>query len=251
MVLLTINPPVIAHRGASREAPENTLLAFQKAKEHGARWLEFDVMLTACGRVVVFHDESLERTTNGSGKVNESTYDYIKTLDAGSWFDRRYHQARVPLLEEVLFFLEAAALMANIELKFFGGEERLLVAAVLKVIADCWPKKNPPLLFSSFSLEVLHELRRQAPNALLGLLMDDFLPDWQKQALALNCASIHINQQVMSVGTVQKLKMLNKPLFCYTVNDSSRAGELFSWGVDAVFSDQPGSLLQGLPAQES
>ena len=80
-------PPVIAHRGASAYAPENTLAAFVKAAQLGIRWIECDVMQAACGEVIIFHDETLERTTNGKGDVDRYPYSYLQSLDAGSWFD--------------------------------------------------------------------------------------------------------------------------------------------------------------------
>src|SRR5262245_86406 len=109
---LIFKPPLIAHRGASAYAPENTLAAFKKAKELGAQWLEFDVQLTACGEIVVFHDERLERTTNGRGWIHEKPYSYLKTLDAGSWFNSQFAGEKIPTLVEALEFLRQNNLMA-------------------------------------------------------------------------------------------------------------------------------------------
>jgi glycerophosphoryl diester phosphodiesterase len=102
---LKISPPIIAHRGASAYAPENTIAAFLKAYELGVRWVEFDIMLTADNQAVVIHDETLDRTTNGTGLISECTYDQIKTLDAGIKFGPKFANQKIPLLEEVILKL--------------------------------------------------------------------------------------------------------------------------------------------------
>lgn len=241
--LLVPHPPVIAHRGASAYAPENTLAAFRKAKALGATWIEFDVMLAACGEVVVFHDETLERTTNGRGKLSDYCYDDLKTLDAGSWFHPQFAAEKIPSLKEVLLFLEQVPLCANIELKPLPGQEQALVQQVLSLVNHHWPKHITPPLFSSFSIEAMRELRKQSPASLLGLLMDRFLVDGEKIVQTLDCVTVHINQDVINPENLARLKTLAKPIFCYTVNDASRAAELFSWGVDAVFSDCPDKII--------
>ena len=114
---LTFSPPFIAHRGACRLAPENTLSAFVKAAQLGVKWVELDVMQAACGEVVVFHDETLERTTGAKGKVSDYPYTYLQTLDAGSWFNPRFSGEHIPTLVEVMEFLSSMHMNANIELK--------------------------------------------------------------------------------------------------------------------------------------
>src|SRR3990167_3541643 len=138
MDLIEINPPVIAHRGASAYAPENTFAAFLKAKELGARWLEFDVMLAACGEVVVIHDETLNRTTNQSGLVDHATYADLKTLDAGSWFDPLFSTEIIPTLEMTIDFLYRHQLAANIEMKAPIGKEEITAKKVLDIIQAHW-----------------------------------------------------------------------------------------------------------------
>ena len=113
---ISVIPPVIAHRGVSALAPENTMIAFAKAKEYGLRWIEFDVTVAACGTVVVMHDDELERTTNGVGKITDVTFDYLSTLDAGSWFAPEYSGIKIPTLKDVLLFLNQNQMAANIEI---------------------------------------------------------------------------------------------------------------------------------------
>lgn len=120
---ISFNPPIIAHRGASKYTPENTFAAFRKAKELGINWVEFDVMLTADGEVVVIHDETLERTTNGTGAVIAQAYSYLRTLDAGSWFDPSFANEKIPTLREVIKLLNELDMFANIEIKAQSGNE--------------------------------------------------------------------------------------------------------------------------------
>lgn len=235
------NPPWIAHRGASLDAPENTMAAFRAAKDAGARWLEFDVMLAACGEPIVFHDETLERTTNGQGSVHEYSYSILKTLDAGSWFDPRFQGERIPRLSEVLAFLEKESLSANIEIKASRDQERETVTSVLKLLAKYQSLSRP--LFSSFSIETLKELRLQAKNASLGLLMSDWEPDWEVIYEDLQCSSLNLHHKLLNSQVLEILKNKGHLVLTYTVNEPTQALELLSWGVDAIFTDCPGRMI--------
>jgi glycerophosphoryl diester phosphodiesterase len=234
---ISITPPVIAHRGASDRAPENTLAAFLKAHELGARWAEFDVMLSACGEVVVFHDETLTRTTNGIGRVDEYPYSYLQTLDAGSWFNPSFSQQRIPTLAEVIDFLCQQQMAANIEIKPVMGNEQLTVQKVLAVIQRCWRDPSLPLLISSFSLPTLEYVRQFAPKALIGLLTGAWFPQWQSVCDALSCVSVHVNEKTLDSSKVAEIKATGRLVLSYTVDEPQRAEQLFAWGVDAVFSN--------------
>src|SRR5687767_2537589 len=119
--MIRFDPPVIAHRGASFYAPENTMAAFRKAAQLGVNWVEFDVVATKDGMPVVFHDDELNRTTNGVGMLSDYSHAYLQTLDAGSWFDARFAGETIPTLAQVLTFLAEMKLNANIELKALGS----------------------------------------------------------------------------------------------------------------------------------
>lgn len=234
--MLTFNPPLIAHRGASGLAPENTLAAFIKAKELGINWVEFDVMLTSCGEVVVIHDETVDRTTNGKGLVVEQTYASLKKLDAGSWFNPIFFKERIPTLKQVLELLNKLQLSANIEIKAQLGMEKETVARVLQNLEQT--KLHYPFLISSFSLTILENVRKQSSSCLLGFLMDKWLPDWLSLCDQLNCATVNVNERILDHDKVQQIKKSGRFVLAYTVNDAERAKELFSWGVDAVFADR-------------
>lgn len=245
MSVIKFVPPVIAHRGASKLAPENTLAAFRRAKEYGAHWVEFDVMLTKCGEAVVIHDETLERTTNGAGRVADFTYAELLTLDAGSWFSPVFQGEKIPTLKEVILLLNQLPMHANIEIKPCEGFETATVKKVLQVIAECWQQKNPPLI-SSFSRPVLQDVANFAPTSQLGFLMHEWEEDWREFSDRLNCTSINVNQEILTTENMATLKTSGRYLLSYTVDDVARARELFSAGVDAVFSNCPLQFLEHL-----
>jgi glycerophosphoryl diester phosphodiesterase len=230
---LKISPPVIAHRGASAIAPENTFAAFKKAKELGLTWVELDVMLAESGEVIVMHDNELNRTTNGTGKVIARPYRYIKTLDAGSWFNPIYHDEKVPLLEEVLELLKSLKLSANIEIKSLPGYEELLSKHVMTLIE---PYKIS-LFISSFSHIVLKLIHEENPALPLAFLMDTWNPDWETICHDIKPVAINVNHEILDHQKVKKIKGAKRLLLAYTVDDPLRAKELFSYGVDAVFSN--------------
>lgn len=238
MPILHFSPPVIAHRGASGYAPENTLAAFAKAKACGARWVEFDVQLTADQEVVIFHDDLLQRTSNGQGPLSQQTYAQLQTLDAGSWFDVNVPQS-IPRLRTVLQFLQQENMAANIELKPLLGQEEILAARVAEECRALQCLDSPDILFSSFSIPALQALRQVAPHALLGLLMDTWFDEWPTVCAALDCVSVHVNYHVLNKVRAAAIKSMQKYLLCYTVNDPKLALTLFAQGVDAVFSDYP------------
>ena len=243
MDTLSFQPPIIAHRGASAYAPENTLIAFVKAAQLGIRWIECDVMQAACGEAIIFHDETLDRTTNGKGYVERYPYTYLQSLDAGSWFDPIFSGERIPTLRALLEFLQNTAMHANIEIKALPGQEDALVKIVAKEIMTHFGERANNILFSSFSVAALYALRRYLPHCQIGLLLHEWEADWEKTYDSLHCVSLHINHEIIFSYIAHQLKKDNKIVLCYTVNDPARATELYSFGVDAVFSDAPDRIL--------
>jgi glycerophosphoryl diester phosphodiesterase len=243
---ISFDPPVIAHRGASNLAPENTLSAFVKAAASGAKWVEFDVMLAACGEAVVIHDETLERTTNGTGNVSDYPYSYLRTLDAGSWFHPRFANERIPTFKEVIEVIKEQGLNANVEIKALPGLEDKTVRKVLSDIENYWPANAAPPLISSFSMEALKLVRAYSPTALIAILIHEWFEAWYDYTEELACVSLDINHEILDAEKVKLIKATGRFLLCYTVNNPRRALELFSWGVDAVFTDQVNVILKAL-----
>lgn len=246
MASLNFYPPVIAHRGASAYAPENTLVAFTKAAQLGVKWLEFDVMLAACGKPIIFHDETLDRTTNAFGDISQYSNAYLQSLDAGFWFDPRFSGEKIPTLQQTLEFLSNTKMCANVEIKPLPGQEKSTAIHAFNEVMTYFPQPHSSILFSSFSIESLQCLRKLSPDCFLGLLLHEWEPNWQTVCESLQCVSVHVNEEIMTREAAQRIKDMGKFLLCYTVNNPMRAIELYSWGVDAVFSDAPDKILQAL-----
>lgn len=246
MALFNFTPPVIAHRGASAYAPENTMAAFVKAAQLGIKWVEFDVVLAKCGTPIIFHDETLDRTSNAIGAIDSLSYAQLQSLDAGRWFDPSFSGERIPTLQQVLIFLRDAGMSANVEIKPMPGKEELTVINTLDVMRRCVGRGlqagssfELPILFSSFSIPTLRYLRRHAPDSHIGLLLEQWEPGWQAVCEELRCVSVHTDELIINTETAKTVKNMDRQLLCYTVNKPARAKELISLGVDAVFSDYP------------
>lgn len=234
---------VIAHRGASAYAPENTLAAFVKAAELGATWVEFDVMLAACGQAIIFHDETLERTTDGEGEVRDFTYAELKKLDAGGWFSPEFAGQKIPSLSELFDCLASHGLGANIEIKALPGQEEETAERVVTMIQNSWPSQCPKPLVSSFSEKSLRTARHCDPDLALGLLLEHWEADWQKLADDLQCHTVHLDAEIVTEKRVQSIAQSGRAILSYTVNEPKQAREFFAMGVDAVFTDKPDLIL--------
>jgi glycerophosphoryl diester phosphodiesterase len=242
--IFDFNPPIIAHRGASAYAPENTLIAFIKAIQMGAKWIEFDIMQSASGELVIFHDENLARTTNGTGELQQCSYAYLQTLDAGSWFDPAFSGERIPSLQHVFQFVYNTQLSVNIEIKAQNGQEEKLIVQLQKEIACHLKAFHHRLLFSSFSVKSLQILRKYLPTVHIGVLIDNWNMDLcDHTSQILNNISVHIDEELLTKDRVKLIKEKDKILLAYTVNCKKRAQKLLSFGVDAIFTDKPDILL--------
>lgn len=230
-------PKVIGHRGAAGYAPENTLASIRKAADLGARWVEFDVMLSQDEVPILMHDDTLNRTTNDQGPISEKTSSDLKTLDAGSWFDESFAGERVPTLVEALTLAELLGIGCNVEVKPAPGNNEKIASAVAEVINKS--KRSVSILVSSFSEAVIASLHRDFSDMPRGLLVDKIPDDWRSRLqkwdfFSLNCDYKHLNQE-----QADAIKGAGYQLLCYTVNEPESAASLFNWGVDAIFSDYP------------
>jgi glycerophosphoryl diester phosphodiesterase len=240
-------PRVIAHRGVSSRAPENTLAAFRLAQEQGAGMVELDARLARDGALVVIHDSTLDRTTDGHGRVIETDSTVIRRLDAGSWFDPRFRGERVPTLEEALALLARLGLAVNVELKADPGEERRTGAEAARLVERVWPAEGPPVLVSSFEEEALAAARREAPELPRGLLRERAGPDWREAMERLACTTLHLGSHHVDEAGLRELYREAVPVLVYTVNSPAEARRLFDLGVRAVFSDVPDVILPVAP----
>ena len=196
MQVLPFEDKIIAHRGASLQCPENTMAAFNCAFQNGAKVIEFDVMLTKDAVPIVIHDENLRRTTNARGKVANFTFAEIEKLDAGSWFSKKFHGERIPSLAQVIEFMLFVDLQANIEIKAQPENIEATVTAVLSLLNQEWPRNKTLPLISSSDYKTLSILRDLAPEVQLGIVMDSWRSDWQRDANDLGLTSIHLSKKI-------------------------------------------------------
>ena len=237
-------PRIIGHRGSPRAAPENTLASFRRAAADGATWVEFDAALTLDGRVVIFHDDALDRTSDGSGLLAEATFESVTALDAGSWFGPAFKGEMIPTLEEALECFAGLDLGFNMELKTDAGREVELAAAALPIAVACWPSDRPIPLISSFSRQAVAAAKDIAPQWPRGLIFDRLPQDWAETSKILGLTTLNANHKHLTREQVIEVRGAGYAVMAYTVNEPARAEVLFSWGVDAVFTDIPGEMLR-------
>lgn len=239
--------PVIAHRGASARAPENTLAALRLAKAAGAGWVEVDVKLSRDGKCILMHDELLQRTTNGRGQVAQHDLDELKHLDAGSWFARRFAGERIPTLEEAIATCQELGLEINLEIKPCPGRSHETALRVVEDLRRHWPSGRPWPLISSFAVAALEEVRLHAPEMPRGLLIGRRVTRRALDMLdRLECAALHCDARGVSGELAARLRADGRPLLCYTVNDGNWARRLVAMGVAAVITDRPAEMKAAL-----
>lgn len=234
---------VIGHRGASAYAPENTMASFRQAHELGIQWVEFDVKLTRDNQLIIFHDSTLERTTNGAGEVAQYTFAELSKLDCGSWYSLAFLGERIPKLSTIVTQLAAWGMCANLEIKACRGREKETAMAVMDFVCKEWPSNMPLPLISSFSLESLQVVRDRSEHQPIGLLANRCPNDWQALWDRLQFCSIHLYHRSFEPTILQTFKAHGLKTIAYTVNQPKRATQLFRWGLDAVFSDRPDKII--------
>ncbi len=237
-------PRIIAHRGSPRAAPENTLASFRQAATEGAKWVEFDAALTADNRVVIFHDDDLDRTSDGSGPLAETLFETTQALDAGGWFAPAFRGEMIPTLEEALELFVALGLSFNMELKTDPGREVALAEIALPIAAACWPADLPPPVISSFSRQAVAAAKEILPAWPRAMLFDHLPEDWDELGKSLGAMSLNANQKHLTREQVMEVRGAGYAVMAYTVNEAARAETLFGWGVDAIFTDIPGEMLK-------
>lgn len=211
---------VVAHRGFSAVAPENTLAAIRKAIEAGATGCEFDVYAAKDGPVVLMHDATVDRTTDGSGKVTELTVGELRRLDAGSWKDRSFAGERVPTLEEALKLLKGSGCQAVIEIKMEGISKRVVETVRATGMLD----EAAVIAFSSTVVKEVRSLEPRLPCAWLSGEKLEGSPtrrtDWiARKARQCNTNMIDLNYSMLSPEVVSKLKERGLIVWTWTVND--------------------------------
>ena len=231
-------PKVIAHRGASGTAPENTLAAFSRAADLGATGVELDANITSDGIVVIIHDESVDRCSNGKGAVATKTFEQIRELDAGGWFADEFIGERIPTLKEAIELIIRRGLFLNLEIKPSPGFERETAIKVAHDINEYWPA-NAPIIVSSFSETAIDVFHQTAPQIPCAIISDSVPENWREIAARYNCASIHLHYLAAKPDIVREIKSAGYLVLVYTVDDPVIADNLYAIGVDGIFTNFP------------
>ncbi len=240
-------PKVIGHRGAKAYAPENTLESIRTAASLGVAWVELDVKLTKDSVPIIFHDEELDRTTNGTGLVAQTKYEDLRDLDAGSWFGDSFVAARIPTLEQALDEIVKAGMGRTLEIKPCPGREKETAEVALDHLSQMWDDLDN-LLISSFQHVSLEAALDLAPDYARGLLIggEEMPENWMDLADYLDVSTINLGSKLVTREIADDIMDMEKPLLVYTVNDPLQARSLQKLGVDGFFSDCPDVILENL-----
>ena len=230
-------PRYVAHRGAGKLAPENTLAAMRVGHAHGYRMVELDVKLSGDGVPFLLHDDTLDRTTDGHGRADALTWSELSKLDAGGWHSAEYAGEPLPTLSSVARWAIANGVACNIEIKPMPGRERDTGGAVALDAAAFWRASSVPPLLSSFSEEALAAARDAAPDLRRALLLERMPTDWEARLSRLACIALDADYRELDAGIVATAKAAGYKVLTYTANDPKAVAQLSAWGVDAIITD--------------
>ena len=234
---------LIAHRGASGYAPENTMAAFRKAVAMGMSFIETDLQLTRDARFVAIHDESVNRTTNGQGAVHDLTLAELRRLDAGSWFASSFTGERIPTLEEVLEFAKRHDVVFYLEIKPQGswGGEHALIGALRE------SGEIARTVVISFDANIVSTVRKAEPTLMTGLLYDGQVEKPIEKALEIGARQLAVRGDLVTPAMIAEAKRNDLQVICWTVNHSAHMRMLSSAGVAGIMSDYPDRMNSAQP----
>jgi len=230
---------IVAHRGASGHAPENTLAAFRRAAQLGAGFIETDLQLSRDAHFVAIHDATLERTTSGTGAVHERTLAELRRLDAGAWFGSEFAGEKIPTLEEILEMARRADLVFYLELKPSGtwGAEHALVGGLREA------GELARVVVLSFDSSTLEALRKIEPTLMTGLLVDKLDADPIGAAARCGARQLGVRADLISPSLLEEARRADLPMLAWTVNHPAHMRTLVQAGVDGIVTDYPDRLI--------
>jgi glycerophosphoryl diester phosphodiesterase len=234
-------PRWVAHRGAGKLAPENTLAAFRLGARYGYRMFECDVKLSADEVPFLLHDATLERTTNGQGIAGQLSWAELSRLDAGSWHSRAYAGEPIASLDAVARYCLGNGFALNIEIKPTPGAESQTGALVANAAVRLWanaPAGAMAPLLTSFSPDALEAALSAQPKLPRGLLLEQLWTGWLETASRLSCVAVVCNQALWDESSVRQARSAGLRMSSYTVNDEWAAERLLALGTDAIITDR-------------
>jgi glycerophosphoryl diester phosphodiesterase len=227
----------IAHRGAGKLAPENTLAAFRLGAQHGYMAFECDVKLSADDVPFLLHDDTLDRTTDSRGDAGARPWAELSRVDAGGWHSRAFAGEPLPSLAAIAAYCLSNQHALNIEIKPSPGRERDTGAVVAREAARLWAGQPLPPLLSSFKPESLEGAMAGAPQLARALLVDKLWDGWLERARSLGCVAVVANHKLLDRGLIEQLHGHGWRSLAYTVNDEAVARRLLESGIDGLITD--------------
>ena len=233
---------IIAHRGASQIAPENTIAAFRKALEQGVNWVEFDVSLLGDNTPVIHHDDTLDRCTDRTGSLSDIARSDLRTIHAGKLHGRAYSKETIPTLEAALDLFEATGMYANLEMKPHDSPPGALAYVVSNALAArVWSTER--IIVSSFDHDELAALRIRMPEIPIAALWVEPQSDFRKVLTDLKAAAIHLHYPHLSQSLLQEATSYGFDVRVYTVNDTKVMAPFRDLGLGSVITDHPPMFL--------
>jgi glycerophosphoryl diester phosphodiesterase len=227
----------IAHRGAGKLAPENTLAAFRVGAAQGYRAFECDVKLSRDGLPFLLHDATLDRTTPEQGDAGERDWADLSRIDAGAWHSRAYAGEPLPSLDAIARYVQRNGFALNLEIKPTPAIEHTTGVAVGRACQRLWQGVATPLLFSSFRPDALLGACEAAPEIARALLVDTLWPGWFEMAQSLGCVAVVTQHMLMDESLIAQLHRAGLRALCYTVNEPADARRLLALGIDGLITD--------------
>ena len=239
-------PRWVAHRGAGKLAPENTLAACRLGARYGYRMFECDVKLSSDGVPFLLHDSSLKRTTDAKTRLRAASslvagdhpWSTLAQLDAGRWHSESFAGEPLPPLDAVAAFCLSNGMLVNLEIKPTPGTERQTGEVVAHHAQRLWKASEVKPLLTSFDIPALEAAQAAEPSLPRGLLLDAMRPDWLDVAAALGCLAVVCNYRLWNAQTVAQAQAAGLRTVSYTVNDEAVAQRLTDWGTDGIITDR-------------
>jgi len=228
----------IAHRGAGTSAPENTISAFIKGYQSGFHMFECDAQVSSDDVVLLMHDETLDRTTNGSGLAVNMPWSALKNLDAGSWFSTEFKNEPLATLEDAFRFCQHNNCFLNIEIKPCRGHESRTGEIVARKALELWQTSARKPLLTSFSETSLTAAAKTAPELPLGLLMESHQTSWMHLVEIGICRAIVCHFEIIDKQLINQARSAGVRILGYTINDDAMARWLIDLGIDGIITDR-------------
>jgi len=230
-------PAWVAHRGAGKLAPENTLAAFRLGAHHGYRMFECDVKLSADDTPFLLHDDKLDRTTDGVGIAGNLDWNALSRLDAGSWHSPGYAGESLARFAALATWIRANGLLLDVEIKPTTGTEAATGHKVAKACLELWQDSDLPPFLTSFQPQSLAAARDSAPALPRGLLLNELWQGWLETAQQLECTAVVLKHTLVDAALVGKAHAARLRVGVYTPNDVPDVERVRAVGVDMVVTD--------------